>query len=298
MRPAEEVRLARAALCRVGEPGETVVGKWLAAHGPVETLAALREGGPLPGVSAERLAGLRARARTACPEADLATLAACSGRFLVPGDQEWPGQLDDLGDARPVGLWVRGPTSLRLCALRSVALVGARACTEYGTHVASVLGSELAERGWCVVSGAAYGVDAAAHRGALAVDGATVAVLACGVDRAYPPGNQELVARIAEQGVLVAELPPGAHPTRSRFVLRNRVISGSMGEVPVAQSEMAILCSSVQFSSRLSSATGVVQSLNRVMRPGSVANQGGRCGAGTRRAPRAWYAAVVTGPGA
>lgn len=237
MRPAEEVRLARAALCRVGEPGETVVGKWLAAHGPVETLAALREGGPLPGVSAERLAGLRARARTACPEADLATLAACSGRFLVPGDQEWPGQLDDLGDARPVGLWVRGPTSLRLCALRSVALVGARACTEYGTHVASVLGSELAERGWCVVSGAAYGVDAAAHRGALAVDGATVAVLACGVDRAYPPGNQELVARIAEQGVLVAELPPGAHPTRSRFVLRNRVIAALTRGTVVVEAE-------------------------------------------------------------
>ncbi|MDK1475111.1 DNA-processing protein DprA [Streptomyces sp. 549] len=235
---AEEDRLARAALCRVGEPGETAIGRWLATLGPGGTLSALLSGRPLPGVSAERLIGLRARARAVRPQKDLAALADVGGRFLVPGDREWPGQLDDLGEARPVGLWVRGPASLRLCALRSVAVVGARACTDYGAHVASVLGAELAEHGWAVASGAAYGVDAAAHRGALAVDGATIAVLACGVDRAYPPGNQELIARIAERGVLVAELPPGAHPTRSRFVLRNRVIAALTRGTVVVEAQL------------------------------------------------------------
>jgi DNA processing protein len=110
-------------------------------------------------------------------------------------------------------------------ALRSVAVVGARACTEYGAHMASTLAAGLAEHGWVVVSGGAYGVDGAAHRGALGASGATVAVLACGVDRPYPRGHTQLIARIAEQGLVVGELPPGDHPTPSRFVLRNRVIA-------------------------------------------------------------------------
>jgi DNA processing protein len=110
-------------------------------------------------------------------------------------------------------------------ALRSVAVVGARACTEYGAHMAAALAAGLAERGWVVVSGGAYGIDGAAHRGALGAGGATVAVLACGVDRPYPRGHTELINRIAEQGLVIGELPPGDHPTPSRFVLRNRVIA-------------------------------------------------------------------------
>lgn len=120
---------------------------------------------------------------------DLAVAREAGVRFVRPGDVEWPGQLDDLGDARPVGLWVRGPASLRMWALKSVAVVGARACTEYGAHMAATLAGGLAERGWVVVSGGAYGVDGAAHRGALGAGGATVAVLACGVDRPYPAGT-------------------------------------------------------------------------------------------------------------
>jgi DNA processing protein len=110
-------------------------------------------------------------------------------------------------------------------ALKSVALVGARACTEYGAHIAATLAADLAERGWVVVSGGAYGVDGAAHRGALGAGGATVAVLACGVDRPYPRGHSRLIGRIAEQGLVVGELPPGEHPTPSRFIVRNRVIA-------------------------------------------------------------------------
>ncbi|NNN36228.1 DNA-protecting protein DprA, partial [Streptomyces sp. S3(2020)] len=164
-------------------------------------------------------------ARRAEPHADLEVAGRAGVRFVCPGDAEWPGQLDDLGDARPLGLWVRGAPSLRMWALRSVAVVGARACTEYGAHMAATLACGLAERGWVVVSGGAYGVDGAAHRGALGAGGATVAVLACGVDRPYPPGHTELITRIAEQGLVVGELPPGDHPTPSRFVLRNRVIA-------------------------------------------------------------------------
>ncbi|MGI5471134.1 DNA-processing protein DprA [Streptomyces sp. CA-132043] len=222
----EPERLARAALTRVLEPGDEVTGGWLRRRGPVALWRSLLGADDPPeGAGAAKVAGLRLRAERASPEADLAAVAALGGRFLCPGDDEWPRQLEDLGDARPVGLWVRGTANLRLWALRSVALVGARACTEYGAHVAATLGAGLAERGWSVVSGAAYGVDGAAHRGALAAGGATVAVLASGVDRVYPSGHTELLGRIAEQGLIIAELPPGDHPTRSRFIQRNRVIA-------------------------------------------------------------------------
>ncbi|WP_059011684.1 DNA-processing protein DprA [Streptomyces specialis] len=222
----EETRRARAALARTVEPGDEVVGRWLARLGPVEVWQALRADGPPPeGMSADRWAGLRSRARHAEPGRDLERIVRLGGRFVCPGDREWPSQLDDLGVAAPVGLWVRGACSLRFVSLRSVALVGARACTDYGAHVAAELGTSLAERGWTVVSGAAFGVDAAAHRGALAVGGSTVAVLACGVDVPYPAAHAELLGSIVGGGLLVAELPPGDRPTRSRFVQRNRVIA-------------------------------------------------------------------------
>ncbi|MFG2605024.1 DNA-processing protein DprA [Streptomyces sp. NPDC048514] len=216
----------RVFLGRVLEPGDAVGGRWLREFGVGEVVRRLRAGRePLPGVSGARWAGLVARAARADPARDLAVAEAAGTRFVRPGDAEWPGQLDDLGDARPVGLWVRGRPSLRMWALGSVAVVGARACTEYGTHVAATLAAGLAQRGWVVVSGGAYGIDGAAHRGALAARGATVAVLACGVDRPYPRGHAALIDRIAEQGLVVGELPPGDHPTPSRFILRNRVIA-------------------------------------------------------------------------
>ncbi|WP_210577486.1 DNA-processing protein DprA [Streptomyces sp. GESEQ-4] len=223
--PADEL-LARVFLSRVIEPGDEVGGRWVRELGAVEVARVLREGGPqLAGVTDKRWAGLRARAQVAEPRRDLGVARDAGVRFVSPGDAEWPGQLDDLGDARPLGLWVRGRPSLRIWALRSVAVVGARACTEYGAHMAVTLAAGLAERGWVVVSGGAYGVDGAAHRGALGAGGATVAVLACGVDRPYPRGHTELITRIAEQGLVIGELPPGDHPTPSRFVLRNRVIA-------------------------------------------------------------------------
>ncbi|MTE21215.1 DNA-protecting protein DprA [Streptomyces sp. TRM43335] len=233
-----EERAARAALTRVGEPGDEALNRWIDRYGAAETLRAFASDHPLPGASRARWAGLRARARDLTPEADLEAVDRLGGRLVCPGDNEWPSQLEDLGDARPVGLWVLGRASLRLWALRSVAVVGARACTDYGAHVASSLGAGLAARGWTVVSGAAYGVDGAAHHGTLAAGGATVAVLACGVDVAYPPGNGTLIRRIGQEGLLVAELAPGDHPTRSRFVLRNRVIAALTRGTVVVEAEL------------------------------------------------------------
>ncbi|WP_030216619.1 DNA-processing protein DprA [Streptomyces sp. NRRL WC-3626] len=222
----EEGLLGRILLTRVIEPGDETGGRWVRELGVDTVVRRLREHGePLPGASAKRWAGMLARAGRAEPRKDLAVARDAGVRFVVPGSAQWPGQLDDLGDARPLGLWVRGGADLRMWALRSVAVVGARACTEYGAHMAATLAAGLAERGWIVVSGGAYGVDGAAHRGALGSGGATVAVLACGVDRPYPRGHAGLIGRIAEQGLVVGELPPGDHPTPSRFILRNRVIA-------------------------------------------------------------------------
>ncbi|MFC6983391.1 DNA-processing protein DprA [Streptomyces cirratus] len=223
--------LARAALTRVLEPGDERGGRWLREFGAVGLIRLLTGADPRPGerrpagVGPERLAGYRRRAALADPRRDLAQAAEAGVRFICPGSAQWPTQLDDLGDARPVGLWVRGGADLRTWALRSVSVVGARACTPYGAHMAQTLAAGLAERGWVVVSGAAYGIDGAAHRGALASGGATVAVLACGADVAYPRGHAGLLGRIAGQGLVLGELPPGTHPTPSRFVLRNRVIA-------------------------------------------------------------------------
>ncbi|MEU6442776.1 DNA-processing protein DprA [Streptomyces sp. NPDC047046] len=220
-------RLARAALSRVFEPGEPKTGALLRTSGGASPLLErLRAGGgPPKGFTRARWEGLAARALRADPEQDLARAAAVGARFVCPGDLEWPSQLDDLQDTRPLGLWVRGPADLRVWSLRAVAVVGARACTDYGTYLAGALAVGLAERGWVVASGGAFGIDGAAHRGALGATGGTVAVLACGVDRGYPPGHARLLARIAEQGLVVGELPPGEHPTPSRFVTRNRVIA-------------------------------------------------------------------------
>ncbi|WP_372440831.1 DNA-processing protein DprA [Actinacidiphila acididurans] len=222
---AWEERLARVALTRVADPGDEVMGRAVRERGAREALWAARAGEPLPGASPRRTESYAIKGARADPLADLAAVHRVGGRFLCPGEGDWPGQLADLGDQQPVGLWVRGRPSLRLWALRSVAVVGARACTDYGAHMAARLGAGLAEAGWVVVSGAAYGVDRATHRGTLAAGGATIGVVACGVDVPYPPGNADLIGDIARRGLLIGELPPGDHPTRARFVLRNRVIA-------------------------------------------------------------------------
>jgi DNA processing protein len=215
-----EERASRAALARLAEPGDAWLGRMVAGVGAAALLDRVRR--PRPGEPA-RFADLRVRLPALDADADL-TLQA-RARVLVPGDDEWPAALDDLGDRSPLALWVAGDGHLADVMERAVALVGARACTPYGEEVAAEMASGLGDRGWSVVSGGAYGIDAHAHRGALAVDAPTVAVLACGVDVAYPAGHDGLFTSVRQAGCVVSELPPGCRPTRSRFLQRNRVIA-------------------------------------------------------------------------
>ena len=213
--------IQRALLSAVAEPGDVTIARLLNEVGVLGTIEHIAR----PDLDPVLHARLYQRLLNADPRRDLDLLAKLNGRVIIPSDVDWPSQLDDLGVATPWLLWVRGLADLRLTMLRSVAIVGARACTPYGDRVASEFASELAGLGWCVVSGGAFGIDTAAHRGALAAGGRTAAVLACGVDVSYPPRNESLFERIAEQGFLISEVAPGAVPHRGRFLVRNRVIA-------------------------------------------------------------------------
>ncbi|MFC0508529.1 DNA-processing protein DprA [Micromonospora costi] len=252
MSTQEERTLARIALTWLAEPGTRSVYRLAARLGPVAALELLLDGGApdekLRATVAARVADGDARAVAAEAVARTERLGA---RIVTPEDEEWPARLADLKGLRlldafrrvdtetdpPLCFWVRGGWPLGEALERSVAVVGARAATGYGTHVATEMGYALADRDWTVVSGGAFGIDAAAHRGALNAGGLTVAVLACGVDRPYPMGNTALFDRIADTGLLVSEWPPGADPLRPRFLIRNRVIAaGTLGTVVVEAS--------------------------------------------------------------
>jgi DNA processing protein len=146
-------------------------------------------------------------------------------RFVAGSSPSFPSLLRAIHDA-PVGLFVRGGASLDLLGRPAVAVVGARACSGYGTTVARSLAREAAAAGLVVVSGLARGIDAEAHRGALDAGGATVAVLGCGIDRDYPAAHAELARRIAANGLIVSEYAPGVEPMAWRFPARNRIIAG------------------------------------------------------------------------
>jgi DNA processing protein len=168
-------------------------------------------------------------------DGDIAAACRDGIRLICPADPEWPAGLDELGPARPYALWLRGHADLRLACQRSVSMVGSRAGTGYGTHVTHEIAADLGERGWAIVSGGAYGIDAAAHRGALATGAITIAVLACGVDYPYPAGHADLFAEIAAQGLVISEWPPGRHPARLRFLIRNRTIAALTGGTVIVE---------------------------------------------------------------
>jgi DNA processing protein len=217
-------RVARAGLSRVAEPDNTWVRPLIDAVGAVDTWQLVRTADPaLPArvraTTAPRLAGHD-------PERDLARAGSVGARLVCPGDDEWPAAVDDLAmlGSAPIALWVRGTASLAATA-RSVAIVGSRAATAYGKHVADEIAGDLGERGWSTVSGAAVGIDAAAHWATLATGTPTVAVLACGVDVAYPKEHRDLLRRIAAAGAVVSESPPGCSPMRHRFLVRNRLLA-------------------------------------------------------------------------
>lgn len=237
-------RRARVALSFLVPAGDPVLGAALRDRSAEDLLAAVTGSGldgeavlaGLPEWPALARAVMRWRERLPLVPgvARVAAWQQAGLRLVVPGDPEWPTQLDDLGPARPLLLWLRGSADLRYACLGSVAIVGARAATGYGQHVALEMAAALTERGPGIVSGGAFGVDAAAHRGALAADGVTVAVLASGLNVAYPRGHHDLFQSVAAQGVLVSECPPDQEPTRPGFLVRNRIIAAlSRGTVVV-----------------------------------------------------------------
>jgi DNA processing protein len=235
----EEV-FARSAWSGISEPGDKDAGLVVGAIGASTALTSLidRE---TPRVLADRLKQVgvevdtdalakaidRWQPRLVSGAATLAlSQAARFGcRLLTPSDALWPVGLSDLGDGAPIALWVRGRLDAVAVLATSIALVGARAATGYGEHVTMEASAGLVDRGYAIVSGAAYGIDGMAHRAALASHGMTVAFLAGGVDRFYPSGHDALLTRIVEQGAVISELPCGLAPTKWRFLLRNRLIA-------------------------------------------------------------------------
>lgn len=218
-------REARMTLCCAVEPASIDLTRQVAERGAAAVLAALRA----PGSKSRWARRAQAVDLTAVQRATTVNRL----RFVIPGDTEWPDALGELADSEPVqemggapfGLWLKGEPDLAEVCAASVAIVGSRAATAYGQSVATDLAAGLGLHGVSTVSGGAYGIDAAAHGGALATDAPTVAVMAAGLDSPYPPGNASLLQRVAGQGLLVSELPPGEHPTRARFLGRNRLIA-------------------------------------------------------------------------
>lgn len=241
-------RLARAALSRLMEPQDAAGLALVQVAGAVDALGIatgeLRAGPELEreitalladSGAATSWAGMAAalkrwqpRIPDLAPERDLATMARLGGRLIIPSDELWPGQLADLGIQEPLCLWWRGQEQPLPAVDTSIALVGSRDSTSYGASVTGDLAYSLAQRGFTVVSGGAYGIDAHAHRAALAGGAGavpTIAVMAGGVDRFYPSGNEDLLRAVCNQGAVLAEVPPGSAPTRYRFLQRNRLIA-------------------------------------------------------------------------
>jgi len=237
---ADAERSALAWLSRAAEPGHAALYALVREVGAPMTVDLLLAGQAPP--SAQAAVGARVAENRV--DADLAMAERCGIRFVTPADDEWPEVVlqpmtvaTECGVpelAPPLALWVRGPPRLDEVTCRSVAVIGSRAATAYGEHVAAEFAFGVAERGWTVVSGGALGIDGAAHRAALAAGGITLAVLAGGLDRPYPAAHGALFERIAVAGLLVSEWPPGCAPYRRRFLIRNRLIAGlSAGTVVV-----------------------------------------------------------------
>ena len=225
----QDERTARMVLSMIVDPDDAVTGRLLSELGTLELFRLAERDDAVPGLSTVDAQVWRSqfqRSDTRTLEQNVVEAERAGIGTLIPGDKEWPSALDDLGDRRPYLLWTRGATSFLARPLSDlVTITGARASTSYGDHVAEQLASDLADAERLVVAGGAYGIEGAAHRAALACGGGTIAVMANGVDRMYPMGHRELLERVADLGLMVSEMPPGAAPTRHRFIARARVMA-------------------------------------------------------------------------
>jgi len=233
-----DTRYASIVWSRLTEPGDSTAGALLAALGPQHALALVVDGADAqtivahareaghtldPDAVARALQRFRPRLDARATATDIAQAHAAGLQVITPGDDCWPAGLRDLGLHAPLLLWVRGDP--QLLTHPSISVVGARAATGYGTQVTAEIVDGLCQAGLAIVSGAAYGIDAVAHRAALAAEVPTIAVLAGGADRPYPIAHGTLLNRIAAHGVVCAEMIPGSAPTKWRFRMRNRVIA-------------------------------------------------------------------------
>lgn len=209
---------ARARLFDAIEGGSPFWSRQIIDIGAVAVAEKISDGGYDP-IKYERII---TRMRTRSAEEILETIGATQSQFIYPGTDEWPESLDDLV-CPPIALIVRGDVSL----LKSpqLAIVGTRNPTHYGVRVAQDFAAGFVDRSWCITSGGAYGIDAAAHKGALIAEGCTIAVLAAGIDINYPAGHARLFQEILESGAIVTEAMPGVTAIPSRFLTRNRLIA-------------------------------------------------------------------------
>lgn len=239
-------RWARAYLSRVGEPADLGLWSLVEQLGPVDAARLVERGEAQLGPDS----AAAARRGRISPRDDLDSAQRHGIRLLTPEDAAWPhfalaamcraasaavaaGIADE--PAPPLALWVKGDVDTATLGIRSVALVGARAATDYGLGVAADIAYDVARRGVAVVSGGAFGIDAAAHRAALAAAGETILVSAGGLDRPYPSAHGALYGQVAERGLLISESPPGAAPFRRRFLSRNRLIAAFGGGVVIIE---------------------------------------------------------------
>ncbi|ETZ99176.1 DNA protecting protein DprA [Mycobacterium kansasii 732] len=241
MTAAADVLRAWAYLSRVAEPPCAELAALVRCVGPLEAADRVRRG-LVDGDLARHTQARRGIDRAA---ADIELLMRRGGRLITPDDDEWPvlafaafggsAARAKPYSGSPMVLWARGPARLDEVVPRAAAVVGTRAATAYGEHIATDLSAGLAERDVAVISGGAYGIDGAAHRAALDCDGITVAVLAGGIDVAYPAGHSSLLHRIGEHGLLITEYPPGVRPARYRFLTRNRLVAAVAGAAVVVE---------------------------------------------------------------
>lgn len=239
-----EIQLARAGLLRLAEPPAPAVVAFVEREGVVVAFTAvISRQAPIPvlAATAARSEGRTPAQLTSMAARDLDLAAAAGADLVCPEDTGWPAPVMtgfDMavgrgvnGSAPPLGLYVKGRLPDGLPGT-GITIVGSRASSSYGERVAAELAVGVADGGFAVVSGGAFGIDTAAHRAAVTSGGRSVAVLACGIDRAYPVANTALLGRIAEDGALVSEYPPGTTPARHRFLVRNRLL-GALGSITV-----------------------------------------------------------------
>lgn len=234
---ATDERTARIILATVSEPGDAVTGRMIRTVGASETIArAIADEVPVGPDGDTWQRRLAPRLDAAQLRRVLAENERHGIQVLIPSDADWPASVNALGDHASVALWAKGDTALLAAPVwNRMTVTGARASTGYGEHVTTELVQSAVSDARTVLSGGAYGIDGAAHRAALASGGSTIAVLAGGLDRPYPAGHTELLGRVANDGLLLSELPPGAMPTRWRFLQRGRLLAALSGTVVIAE---------------------------------------------------------------